>query len=119
MSDENTNLTDTDVEVMLRVARNKNALSGRYKRKPKPLPLGEAVSEENKPVGLRNVQISEEDLETLLAAARKILSGEVELRDKDEPAEECGLAPPPTKSIKAKMGGTIIRPVYPISDEDD
>ena len=36
-----TEITDADVEVMLRVARDKNATSGRYKRTPKRLPTAE------------------------------------------------------------------------------
>ena len=32
-------LTDKDIEVMLRIAHDKNANSGRYKRTPKHLPI--------------------------------------------------------------------------------
>lgn len=38
-----TEITETDVEVMLRVARDKQATSGRYKRTPKLLPTAEVV----------------------------------------------------------------------------
>ncbi|OWK38571.1 hypothetical protein [Fimbriiglobus ruber] len=36
-----TEIGDTDVEVMLRIARDKKAPSGRYKRTPKRLPTAE------------------------------------------------------------------------------
>jgi hypothetical protein len=38
-----TEIDDADVEVMLRVARDKKAISGRYKRTPKRLPKAELV----------------------------------------------------------------------------
>ena len=38
-----TEITDSDVEVMLRVARDKKAESGRYKRTPKRLPTVQVV----------------------------------------------------------------------------
>lgn len=38
-----TEITDTDVAVMLRVARDKKAGAGRYKRTPKRLPTAEVA----------------------------------------------------------------------------
>jgi hypothetical protein len=37
-------ITERDVETMLRVARNKNATAGRYKRTPKRVPIVEAAA---------------------------------------------------------------------------
>jgi hypothetical protein len=39
-----TEITENDVAVMLRVARDKDATSGRYKRTPKRLPSAEPVA---------------------------------------------------------------------------
>ena len=36
-------ISESDVEVLLRVARDKNAPAGRYKRLPRKVPAGEPV----------------------------------------------------------------------------
>ena len=42
-----TEITEADVKAMLRIARDKNAASGRYRRTPKRLPTAELVVAHN------------------------------------------------------------------------